>query len=221
MHKNFKDLTGRKFGRLTVLGLTDDYVQANGRHRHRYLCKCDCGTECKVIGEQLTAGRVKSCGCARRDTPKTRAGTHPYVGSRLYGIWVNMMTRCNNPNCPAYERYGGRGITACEAWKQFLNFHAWAVASGYADQLTLDRVDNEMGYSPENCRWADLITQANNKRDNRLITYHGRTMTIAEWARLVGMNYKVLHHRLSLGWEIERALTQPVRKSGRSNTNDG
>ena len=204
-------MVNRRFGRLTVVERTEDYVSKSGSKHAKYRCVCDCGVTKEVLKEHLTSGRVQSCGCLRKENGNP---THREIHTRLYRIWGNMCNRCANPNNPAWDRYGGRGITVCEDWKRYENFRDWAYANGYGETLTIDRIDNDLGYEPLNCRWADKVTQANNKRNNDLIEYNGRTQTLAEWARTLGIPYKVLHHRIvSLGWEIQRAFEQPVRKS--------
>lgn len=132
---------------------------------------------------------------------------------RLYRIWADMKTRCNNPNFPKYTDYGGRGIKVCQEWQLFEQFQEWAMTSGYADTLTLDRVDNDKGYSPSNCRWVTQKDQCNNKRNNHLLTYNGETLTIAQWARKLGINYFSLHDRITkLGWSAEKAISTPIKQ---------
>lgn len=132
---------------------------------------------------------------------------------RLYRIWADMRTRCNNPNFTKYADYGGRGISVCEDWQRFKPFQAWAMENGYSDALTLDRKDNNEGYSPENCRWVTQKEQCNNKRNNHLLTYNGETLTIAQWARRLGVNYFSLHDRITkLGWSDEKAIGTPIKQ---------
>lgn len=134
--------------------------------------------------------------------------------TRLYRIWSDMKTRCNNPNRPKYTRYGGRGITICNKWmSDFQAFYDWSMANGYRDDLSIDRIDNDGNYCPENCRWITMREQASNKSTNHFITYEGQTLTMAEWARRTGISREVLKDRICrYGWELERALTTPVRK---------
>lgn len=136
---------------------------------------------------------------------------HDVINTRIYRIWGNMVNRCSNENNPNYHSYGGRGIKVCDEWLSFPEFYKWALESGYDKSLTIDRIDNDDGYYPENCRWATVDQQANNKRSNKFITYNGETHTIAEWAKILGVKYKALHSRLSLGWTVERAFTQEYR----------
>ena len=132
---------------------------------------------------------------------------------RLYRIWANMRTRCNNPNFTKYADYGGRGITVCKEWGTFEPFRAWAVLNGYKENLTLDRIDNNGNYCPENCRWATQKEQCNNKRNNHTLTHNGETLTISEWAQRLNVNYFSLHDRITkLGWSAEKALTTPIKE---------
>ena len=202
------DLTGKKFGRLTIIERF-----ANASHEAVWVCKCDCGKITHVRGTELRTGKTKSCGCFKVD----RSTKHRKCGTRLYNIWAGMKRRCSNPNEPAYDRYGGRGISVCEEWLQdFQSFYDWAMMNGYADDLTIDRKDNDKGYSPDNCRWATDKEQANNKRNNRLITFNGETHTIGEWASITGITSKAIERRLNRDkWDVEKALTTPLRATRR------
>ena len=129
------------------------------------------------------------------------------TNTRLHRIWAAMKARCCNENIPAYKYYGGRGITICDEWKDsFEKFYAWAVKSGYRDNLSIDRIDNNKGYSPENCRWATNKEQSNNQRSTRLLTYDGETHSLAEWADITGINYRTLIYRVNNNWDTGEAL---------------
>lgn len=131
--------------------------------------------------------------------------------SRLRHTWANMCTRCNNPNSPVYKNYGGRGITVCEEWKHhFAPFEEWALKNGYTDELTLDRIDNNKGYSPDNCRFVTYKQQNQNRRDNVVLEFNGEKKCLTEWARVMGIGQSVLFRRLKRGWSTEKALTFPV-----------
>ena len=133
-----------------------------------------------------------------------------YYETRLYRIWGAMKTRCQNPNASGYENYGGRGIKVCDDWQEYWPFHDWAVTNGYADDLSLDRIDVNGNYEPANCRWPTRVVQANNTRTNRFITFNGKTMTSREWDRELGFRSGTISDRLNtLGWDVERALTEP------------
>lgn len=138
---------------------------------------------------------------------------HGLKKHRLFAVWNDMKQRCFNPNCYAHKDYGGRGISVADEWKDdFLCFYKWAMNNGYRQGLTIDRIDNSKGYSPDNCRWATIKEQSNNRRSNRNITYKGQTRTLAQWSEELGMNFFTLRDRLDSGWSIEKAFTQPVMR---------
>jgi len=144
---------------------------------------------------------------------------HGQCKTRLYNIWGNMIWRCENPKASIYYLYGGRGITVCEEWrKDFKTFWIWANNNGYSDELSLDRIDNDKGYSPDNCRWATQIEQSNNKRTNQRITINGETHTIAEWARIAGILKTTLRERIQRGWTGERLLIKTSEKKHKYGT---
>lgn len=146
----------------------------------------------------------------------TRVHGESYHETRLHHIWVNMRYRCNNPNCSHYNRYGGRGIKVCDEWNEYLVFKKWAMANGYDDSKSIDRIDNNGNYEPNNCRWATMKTQNNNRSSNNNITYNGETHTVAEWACIVGINENTLRSRLFINkWDIETALTTPLNIKGK------
>lgn len=154
-----RDLTGQRFGRLTVLEALP------GDRRTRWRCICDCGQETVVgSGHHLTSGNTKSCGCLHRDTARDRHMVHGGKGSRLYNIWKNARQRCRNSKATDYSIYGGRGINFCAEWDSFARFQEWAMANGYRDDLTLDRINPDGDYSPQNCRWATWKEQRHNQR---------------------------------------------------------
>ena len=128
--------------------------------------------------------------------------------SRIYNIWRSMRQRCTNPNCINYKNYGGKGICVCNEWNDFTNFYTWAMANGYKDDLTIDRVDVNGNYEPSNCRWISYKQQANNKTNNRLIEFQGESRTLGEWASITGIKLGTIWNRLNLGWSVERALTE-------------
>jgi len=210
----YHDLTGQKFGRLTVI----EYV---GRDRQRFAlwkCKCDCGKFTVTRGSSLRNGSSKSCGCLRLENALKACTTHGLSGgrkniSRIYRIWRNMKSRCYNPNTPKYKNHGGRGIIVCAEWHKFEPFYRWAMANGYADNLTLERIDNDGNYEPSNCRWATYEEQALNTRQNCIIIYQGKVKTLKEWAELRNIKYSTLRARLfQYKWTIENALETPVRE---------
>lgn len=216
------DLTGQKFGRWTVLSRAEDYRPPSKPKGGipRWLCRCDCGTERVVRGQQLTDGLSQSCGCLSREihrevcAARNKKHGHSIRGarSRTYSCWANMIDRCMSSANPAFSRYGMRGVVVCERWRAFENFLADMGECPSADH-SIDRIDNNLSYSPVNCRWATREQQANNKRSNRVITWNGQTRALAQWAKHVGLNHQSLRERLDrAGWTLERALTEPPRR---------
>lgn len=187
------DLTGQKFGRLTIL-----FRAKNDRRGFvKWACRCDCGRLVSKVGKSITCGNVSSCGCLHKERTKTRKGTHGGHNTRLYHIWCGMKSRCNYPKNNRYYTYGARGIRVCPEWnKSFVAFRDWALKNGYRDDLTLDRIDVNGNYCPENCRWATVKEQANNRRDNVIIVYEEKKYTIAQLAEKIGVNPKALYARL-------------------------
>lgn len=210
----FKDLTGQRFGRLVAISAEKD---ADGR-RYIWYCKCDCGNYIKAQSASLTTGVKQSCGCLRKEQLSERNKVHGHADERLYGVWKGMKSRCYNPHHRSYPKYGGRGISVCDEWRNdYMRFREWAYANGYKEdadtqQCSLDRIDVNGNYEPSNCRWADAFTQANNSRRNLHYTFNGETKTISEWSVSTGIPRKTLTDRLKAGWSIERTLTEPIRK---------
>ena len=167
----FIDLTGQRFGRWLVIKRegSDKYNNAT------WFCRCDCGTERVCSGNDLRQGKSRSCGCLKIDTTIKRSTKNNKRYSRLYVVWLDMKGRCTNPNDKSYSYYGGRGITVCDEWRNnFQAFYDWAMANGYDEnapygKCTMDRIDNDKGYSPDNCRWVDMKFQGNNVSRNRYI----------------------------------------------------
>nr|DAY71092.1 MAG TPA: PVL ORF-50-like family [Caudoviricetes sp.] len=204
-----KDLTGQKFGKLTVIGRAEDYISPRNEREVQWRCKCDCGRECIVRGHSLRNGHTTSCGCAIIEA-STKHGMH---GTRLYGIYRGMINRCYNKNLAQYPDYGARGIYVCDEWRGengFINFMNWALANGYTEELTIDRKDNNGPYSPDNCRWVTMVIQANNRRSNVYVEYNGESHTISEWSMITGIPYATLRKRLNDGWDIDKIFNTPV-----------
>lgn len=203
------DLTGQKFGRLTVVKRVENYVSPKGQKQAQWLCKCKCGNLIVVRCGSLRTGNNLSCGCLGKEHRTSSLTTHGHCNNRLYRTWQNMKGRCYNSHSTRYKDYGGRGITVCDEWlHDFQPFYDWAMANGYDDNLTIDRIDVNGDYEPNNCRWTTSKEQANNTRRNRLITYNGKTQTVQQWADETGISYNALLARINkLNWNIERALT--------------
>lgn len=213
------------FGRLSVIGYA-----GNNKHRSAmWLCQCRCGNVVKVKGAQLRRGRTKSCGCLQRDTASKLAKEynssqnykspshliHGGAKTRIYGIWNKMKQRCGNPNYEHFERYGGRGITVCAEWmNDFEAFRDWSMANGYSDSKSIDRIDNDKGYSQDNCRWVSTQQQVRNRSVTVSLDHNGQVKTLKEWADEYGINYKLAHERYRKGWEFEK-IFQPVQKKSK------
>jgi hypothetical protein len=178
------------------------------------MCECDCGKEKEILGKDLKNGNTKSCGCLRREEMSKRRTIHGESDIRLHIIWTGMRQRCERPTQEKHKKdYRDRGIAVCAEWHTYTNFRNWALANGYTENLTIDRIDNNKGYYPENCRWTDNKTQANNRRTNHNITFNGDTHTISQWAEIIGIKYNTLHRRLTIsGWSVEKAFTSDVER---------
>ena len=209
-----QDLTGQKFGKLKVLELhhrerTYKKGKKNG-FRNYYLCQCECGGTKIVRSDGLTSGDTSSCGCIKTVPVHT---THNLSNHRLYYIWKNIKSRCTNRNNKRYKDYGNRGILICNEWiNNFSNFYNWAMANNYKDSLTIDRIDNNGNYEPSNCRWVTMKANCNNKRNNHLVTYNGKTNTLMEWSEVLKMPYSTLKRRLQRGWSVDKSFTTPIGK---------
>jgi len=202
-------MVGDKHGRWTVIS-NQEFRKYT--HHIAYLCRCECGTERVMSRSLLQRGTTLSCGCLGRDVSKIKNRKHGLWRHRLYGVWRSMKERCYNPNHDAYARYGGRGIVVCRRWisdpERFIRDNEARAKPG----LTLDRINNDGPYSPENCRWVDRRTQTLNRHNNRILEFRGKRQTLAEWSAHIGIAYRTLHQRLAIGWTIPRALTEPVRQ---------
>lgn len=199
------DQSGKVYGRWTLVKRVED------RHRRvHYLCRCECGTEKVIQLLSLVRGASSSCGCYNSEVASARA-THGMSRTRIYSTWKGMLERCYNEKSQSYYLYGGRGIKVCNRWRNDVT--AFLADMGEPPEDTsLDRIDNNGDYTPENCRWATIDVQCNNTRRNVYLTHDGETKTIAEWARHKGMGKNSLLSRLRLGWSVEDALTVPVAK---------
>lgn len=190
------DLTGKRFGKLTVVKRASKIGEPV-----RWECLCDCGNTTFVQTHNLKRGRTKSCGCAKY------VKKHGLVKTRIYRIWGRMKARCYNPNEKSFKNYGGRGITICDEWlNDFSSFYNWSMQNGYSDSLEIDRINNDLGYSPSNCRWITHQEQQYNKRTNRLVTYNDETKPLKSWTEELGLDYHRVNLRLLNGWDVEDAF---------------
>lgn len=199
---NFIDLTGKTFGLLTV----QEWDFSCKKTGTWWYCTCDCGSVISVRSDHLRLGHTMSCGCY--NASKSKSTRHD---ERLYHIWTSIKARCYNPKSRAYKNYGARGISMCDEWRgSYDTFKAWALANGYTDELTIDRIDNNDSYYPSNCRWATVKTQANNRRSNYMLTIGIATATLSEWLDLYQMPRGPFYYRIASGWSVEEALTKPT-----------
>ncbi len=194
------DLVGQTFGQLTVTSKGERIMRKSG-WRNQWICACSCGQITTVPTDQLKSGKTKSCGCLRQ---LPYAKTHGLSNTPTYETWLAMRDRCNNPNNKAYINYGERGITVCERWNDYPNF--LADMGEKPKGLTIDRRDNNLGYSPENCHWGTDEEQRNNKRTNRMLTLNGKTQSMRLWCNELHLNYSTVRARLNRGWSAEQAL---------------
>ena len=204
------DMTGKKYGRLTAIKLD----HKDKRNECYWLCKCDCGNTTIVSGYKLRTGHTRSCGCYREEKRGDRHRSHGMTDTKLYTIWRNMKARCHNPKNDMYHRYGARGIKVCDEWRNSFNtFMEWANKAGYSEGLSIERVDIDKGYNPENCRWITKKEQYLNRSDSHLVTAFGKTQTIKEWADESGIAFDTIERRLNAyGWDAERAVSQKPRR---------
>lgn len=198
------EMIGRKFGRWSVISRSDVRTPEDTK----WNCLCECGQLGAVAGKSLRVGNSQSCGCLALERRSANATTHGKSKTSEYKSWLKMRERCLDPECPAYPDYGARGIRICDRWldpTNFLDDMGPKPTRGH----TLERKDNSKGYQPDNCKWADRFEQANNKRNNRLITVNGASKTAPQWARLSGLSAKTIEARLKYGWTEEDAVLMP------------
>lgn len=217
------EMIGRRFGRLVVVALSE---KRGNRGQLKFDCVCDCGGRTTVMGEDLRRNKVVSCGCYQKERAKRVNMTHGGCCSgqskrgydKLYHTWQGMKDRCFNPSSTEYEKYGGRGITVCDEWKDnYITFRDFMLSIGFdpakpTKEQTIDRIDVNGNYCPENCRLLSLSEQQYNKTNNRLITYNGVTKTATEWAKEFGIKMEMILKRIDESdWSVEEALTRPKR----------
>jgi hypothetical protein len=204
--KQVKDIRGQRFARLVVLS----YDGRNKSGGALWLCVCDCGAEVVVPGGHLRSGHTRSCGCLHIETVRTVNVTHRMIHTPEYRSWAHIRSRCTNPNVPAYPNYGGRGIVMCDRWlNSFENFYA-DLGPKPTPAHTIERIDNDGPYAPDNCKWATRIEQANNKRSNVFVTYQGITQSVPDWCRQLGLPYARISTRIEKGMPPEEAFSSAL-----------
>lgn len=215
MGRNILIQIGDRFGRLTVEKESEPHYYPSGEKRRSFECRCDCGSHTKVLISRLRSGHTQSCGCILPEIVAKRnknTSKHNETGSRLYSIWHSMKNRVHNKNDAAFVNYGGRGITMCDAWMDYTVFRDWALSNGYSDDLSIDRINNNEGYYPSNCRWSTCLEQSRNKRNNRHVSAFGETKCLSAWAgdprcRVVSSTLKARIIRYL--WDPEIAISTP------------
>ena len=206
------DLTGQRFGRWTVIERSKSHT-----NEAYWVCKCDCGTIRSVRQLSLRQGVSRSCGCLHREEAGKQIGdrsrTHGDFGTKLYGVWAAMKRRCYNPNTKFYHDYGGRGITVCDEWQEYIPFKEWALANGYEEGLTIDRIDVNGNYCPENCRWITQREQCYNTRKTRFVEYKGKKYTMKDISDITGLKIRTIQGRYERGWTPEQIFSTELKKN--------
>lgn len=205
--KNYKPhfKVGDQIGRLTIKEIN---LRIDGRLA--VLCDCSCGKEIFTRESHIKIGRVSSCGCFKKDYLSKKSKTHGLSHTPEHKTWLAIHQRCNNPNNPDYHNYGGRGLKVSEKWDKFEDFLR-DMGIRPTDRHSIERKNNELGYSPENCIWATSKEQSRNKRSNRFVTAMGKTQTIVEWSEEIGISFQLISKRLQRGWSEEKSITTPIR----------
>lgn len=205
MCMKYQDITDQKFGRLTAI----KPIGAIGSDRSMWwFCECDCGNKINVPAKHLKSGNTSSCGCLAVEK-HCCVSVHGVRYHPLYDVWWLIKDRCENPNRSGYENYGGRGIRMCDEWHDVVTFISWAENNGYQEGLEIDRIDVNGDYEPSNCRFVTHKQNANNRRNNHLLTYNGRTQTLTQWSEELQISKNIISSRLKKGWSIEEVLTLP------------
>lgn len=202
-------MVGNRYGRLSVISSRNsDGSPIGTEQNHQVFVRCDCGSEYKTSARGIFRGRTTSCGCARRD----RSTTHNLSSHRLYAVWQSMKARCYQPSAIMYYAYGARGISICDKWRSDVSsFIQWALANGYKPGLQIDRIDNDGNYEPSNCQFVTAQKNQRNKNNNKLVSYNGRSICMAELSQISGVSYHTLRARIvKLGWSVEEATSVKV-----------
>lgn len=201
-----QDLIGKTFNRLTVI----QYQNIN--NKSYWNCICSCGNHKLIYHTKLITGHTRSCGCLKSDSLKQIASTHGLSRHPLYSVYTDIKTRCYNENDKQFKDYGGRGIKVCDEWlNDFATFHDWCLSNGYAKELQIDRKNNDGNYEPDNCRFVTRSENCNNKRNNKVLYFNNKSLTIAQWAKELKLDRRIIEHRIKRGWSVENTLTRPPK----------
>ena len=208
MVKKLEIKQGDKFGKWTIIEEITSKIISN-KPRRMFRCQCECGNISEVQLACLRNGHSTSCGCEKRKRASIANTKHGLERHPLYSTWKNMKKRCNYPNASEYENYGGRGISVCKEWSNnFQSFYDWAINNNWSKELTIDRIDTNGNYCPENCRWANVETQMNNMTKNHYIKYNGDTYTLSTLAKHLNIPYNIIRYRLSnCKWTVEQLIS--------------
>lgn len=205
---NTENLIGLKFGRLTVFR-----PARKKKNQTMWVCICDCGNKAVVAAGALKSANTKSCGCLNSEIVTLRNTKHSKSKTAEYRCWKSIKQRCHNENNPAYKNYGGRGIRVCDSWKNSFSNFLFDMGPKPNPKFDIDRIDNNLGYSPENCRWVDRKTNMKNTRNTHFVTFNGRTLSIMDWAEELNINPNTLYSRINImKWDIEKVLSKKVNK---------
>jgi len=198
---------GNKYNHLTAI----EFVGITDKGHQMWIFECDCKDKARIVtrASYVVSGHTKSCGCEKLVGHHKK---HNMSNTRLYNIYYNMIARCYNENDKSYKDYGAKGTIVCDEWKTgFDSFAEWSLKNGYAEGLTIDRIDNSKGYSPDNCRWVSCKIQQNNRTNNHRLTFNGETHTLSEWETITGISQDNIYARLKLGWSVEKTLTEKIK----------
>lgn len=217
-----KEMMGKRFGRLTVIRKSKNKTKEG---RLLWTCQCDCGNIRDFNGKLLRLGKTKSCGCLAKEVCCHNSKKHGSYQTRLYKVWAGIKIRCKYSKTNGFDNYGGRGITICDEWLyNFENFKEWAINNGYDEnakygECTLDRIDTDGNYSPNNCRWVSMKEQSRNKRNNKKIEYNGKLYCQSELAEMAQLKNDTFYQRLKRGWDINKIMTTPLIENIRRKEN--
>jgi len=205
------DKIGSKFGRLTVIRRLEDKIYPSGKPSQRWLAQCECGKFTEVLWMRLVAGKTSSCGCLRDESRKRVSRTHGLSKTPAYAVWCAMRARTSNPNNHAFKHYGERGITVCDRWDN--SFEAFLEDMGERPTAShsLERIDVNKGYTPDNVRWDTWKVQQRNRRNNRILEIDGQSKCLAEWSDISGLGFSTILRRIKLGWDVKSAVFKKKR----------